>query len=84
VSLSDEQGVIYLNSIEDIEQVFKAGHLNEILAVLREPELQDLWRLPDGQRVLAILHDRTDLPKGKLRAMLAAAKTHSPGRPAKK
>ena len=55
----DEQEV--MDSIEDIEQVFKIGRLSEIIAVLQEPELKDLWRIPDGQRALAILQDRIDL-----------------------
>jgi hypothetical protein len=50
--------MLYINSIEDIEKVFREGTLAEVTAVLRHRELQPIWLTAEGLRARAILHER--------------------------
>ena len=50
--------MLYINSIEDIEKVFREGQLAEVRAVLRHRELAPIFLTAEGLRALAILRQR--------------------------
>ena len=50
--------MLYINSIEDIEKVFREGQPAEVRAVLRHPELAPIFLTEEGLRALAILRQR--------------------------
>jgi hypothetical protein len=50
--------MLYINSIEDIEKVFREGQPAEVRAVLRHRELAPIFLTEEGLRALAILRQR--------------------------
>jgi hypothetical protein len=63
---------IQLDCIEDIEHIFRTGRLVEITAILHEPQLQHIWRTPEGERALAVLRECIGRPMMIDRAVAVA------------
>lgn len=75
--------MLYINSIEDIEKVFREGRPAEVRAVLRHRELAPIFLTAEGLRALAILRQR-DLRAFRTPASSprpSAAQAAAPGKP---
>jgi hypothetical protein len=68
--------ILQLDTIEDIEQVFRLGRLVEVRAVLDEPKLAHIWETPEGRRALAIITERINRRRMISRAELRAKQSH--------
>src|SRR5215470_1298251 len=78
--------MLYINSIEDIEKVFREGQPAEVRAVLRHRELAPIFLTEEGLRALAILRQRDPhsfrAPTSSLGP--SAAQAAAPSRPARR
>ena len=78
--------MLYINSIEDIEKVFREGQPAEVRAVLQHRELAPIFLTEEGLRALAILRQRNPrtfrAPASSLRP--SEAQAAAPSKPAQR